>query len=173
FGYTEAEAVGQSILIIVPPDRHGEEAEVLRRLRAGEVIDHYETVRVAKDGRRIDVSLTSSPIRDASGRIVGASKIARDITERKRIEVERAALLAREQAARAEADAANRAKDEFLAVVSHELRTPLNAVYGWARMLHAGQISGEEARRALATIVRNANAQVQLIDDLLDVSRII
>src|SRR5215470_7808539 len=109
FGYTEAEAVGQSILIIVPPDRHGEEAEVLRRLRAGEVIDHYETVRVAKDGRRIDVSLTSSPIRDASGRIVGASKIARDITERKRIEVERAALLAREQAARAEADAANRA----------------------------------------------------------------
>src|SRR5262249_54770693 len=80
---------------------------------------------------------------------------------------------ASEQAARAEADAANRAKDEFLAVVSHELRTPLNAVYGWARMLHAGQISGEEARRALATIVRNANAQVQLIDDLLDVSRII
>jgi len=173
FGYTEAEAVGQSILFIVPPDRHGEEAEVLRRLRAGELIDHYETVRVGKDGRRIDVSLTSSPIRDASGRIVGASKIARDITERKRIEAERTALLAREQAARAEADAANRAKDEFLAVVSHELRTPLNAVYGWARMLQAGQISGEEARRALATIVRNANAQVQLIDDLLDVSRII
>jgi len=173
FGYTEAEAVGQSILLIVPPDRHEEEANVLRRIRAGEVIDHYETVRVGKDGRRIDISLTVSPIRDTSGRIVGASKIARDVTERKRIEAERAALLAREQAARAEADAANRAKDEFLAVVSHELRTPLNAVYGWARMLQAGQISGEEARRALATIVRNANAQLQLIDDLLDVSRII
>jgi PAS domain S-box-containing protein len=173
FGYTEAEAVGQSILLIVPPDRHDEEAGVLRRLRAGEVISHYETVRVDKAGRRMDISLTVSPIRDASGRVVGASKIARDVTERKRVEAERAALLARERAARAEADAANRAKDEFLAVISHELRTPLNAVYGWARMLQAGQIAGEDARRALATIVRNANAQVQLIDDLLDVSRII
>jgi PAS domain S-box-containing protein len=173
FRYPEAEAAGQSILLIVPPDRREEEEQVLGRLKRGEVIHHFETVRVAKAGRLIDISLTVSPIRDASGRIVGASKIARDITERKRVEADRAALLAREQAARAEADTANRAKDEFLAVLSHELRTPLNAVYGWARMLRDGQVPDSEAARALDAIVRNANAQVQLIDDLLDVSRIV
>jgi signal transduction histidine kinase/CheY-like chemotaxis protein len=128
---------------------------------------------VDKEGRRLDVSLTVSPIRDAAGRIVGASKIARDISDRKRADAERAALLAREQAARAEAEAADRAKDEFLTVLSHELRTPLNSVYGWARMLRSGQIGEEAAQRALDAIVRNASAQVQLIDDLLDVSRII
>jgi len=170
FGHTEAEAVGQSILLIVPPDRRQEEEQVLARLKRGESIDHFETVRLTKDGRRLDVSLTVSPIRDATGRIVGASKVARDITERKRVEAELAALLARERAARAEADAANRSKDEFLAILSHELRTPLNAVYGWARMLRAGQVRDEAA--ALDAIVRNADAQLQLIDDLLDVSRI-
>ena len=172
FGYTEAEAVGQSILFIVPLDRRDEEAEVLRRLRRGETIDHFETVRVRKDGQSLNISLTVSPIRDATGRIVGAAKTARDITEQKRIQAERAAALEREQAARLEAEAANRAKDEFLAVLSHELRTPLNAVYGWAQMLRGETMSQEQKARALETIARNANAQIQLIDDLLDVSRV-
>ena len=83
FGYTEDEAIGQHITLIVPVERHAEEAEVLARLRRGERIEHFETVRLAKDGTRIDVSLTVSPIRNAQGRIVGASKVARDITERK------------------------------------------------------------------------------------------
>jgi PAS domain S-box-containing protein len=173
YGYTEAEAVGQSITLIVPSDRLDEEAEVLRRLRRGEAIDHFETVRVRKDGRRLEVALTVSPIRDGSGRIVGASKIARDVTEQKRAEAERAGLLEREQAARLEAEAANRAKDEFLAVLSHELRTPLNAVYGWAQMLRAGELGEQQRARAVETIARNANAQLQLIDDLLDVSRVV
>jgi PAS domain S-box-containing protein len=82
FGYTAAEAVGQHIFLIVPDDRRDEEEDVLTRLRRGEKIDHFETVRRTKDGRRITISLTVSPIRDASGRIVGASKVARDITER-------------------------------------------------------------------------------------------
>jgi PAS domain S-box-containing protein len=86
FGYTEDEAIGQHITMIIPPDLHDEEAHILRRLGAGERIEHYETVRVSKDGRRIDVSLTISPIRDAEGRIIGASKIARDITEKKQAE---------------------------------------------------------------------------------------
>jgi PAS domain S-box-containing protein len=83
FGYTAAEAVGRSITILIPPERLDEETEILTRLRRGERIDHYETVRVTKDGRRIDVSLTVSPLRDADGRVVGASKIARDVTARR------------------------------------------------------------------------------------------
>ena len=102
-----------------------------------------------------------------------ADALAIAAEERANSEAQREELLRREQQARAVAEAANRAKDEFLAVVSHELRTPLNAVYGWARVLQGGQVHGEAAERALATIVRNADAQVQLIDDLLDVSRVV
>jgi len=360
FGFTEREAIGRSIRMIVPADRQSEEDEVLSRLRRGETIEHLETVRVRKDGTPIDVALTISPIRDADGRVIGASKIARDIGERLRGEADRARLFAAEQAARTQAElaarratllsessaamsssldaattlrtvsrlvvprfadwciidlvardntlervavsaagpdteallselqryapdrnspqpsavairsrttvsipdvtedtlvstardakhlaimrrlrprsalavpmatrqrvigaitlvrttaghvydtadiamaeelarraalavdnaalyseadqareqaeTANRAKDEFLAVLSHELRTPMNAVYGWARMLQMGQIDSATTPRALDAIVRNAHVQLQLIDDLLDVSRII
>jgi PAS domain S-box-containing protein len=93
FGYTAEEAVGKSILIIIPPDRAGEEQSILARLRRGERIDHFETVRRRKDGQLIDVSLTVSPIRGASGQVVGASKIARDITERKRAQEQQRLLL--------------------------------------------------------------------------------
>jgi PAS domain S-box-containing protein len=86
FGYSAQEMIGQSILRIVPPERHQEEDRILARIRAGERIEHFETVRVAQDGRQLDVSLTISPIRDSKGTIIGASKIARDITERKRLQ---------------------------------------------------------------------------------------
>jgi PAS domain S-box len=86
FGYTAAEAIGQSITIIIPPELHGEEVEILRRLRAGERIEHFETWRASKDGRRINVSVTISPISNAKGEIVGAFKIGRDITARKQTE---------------------------------------------------------------------------------------
>ena len=360
FGFTAPEAIGRSIRMIVPADRQAEEDDVLSRLRRGETIEHFETVRVRKDGTPINVALTVSPIKDAAGRVIGASKIARDIGERLRSETERAKLFGAEQAARAraesaerrstllsessavlsssldaattlrtvawlvvprfadwciidlvtrdntlervavsaagpdteallselqqyapnwtssqpsaealrsratvampevteetlvstardarhlaimrrlhprsalavpmaarqrvigaitlvrttpghaydtadvamaeelarraalavdnatlyseadqaraQAESANRAKDEFLAVLSHELRTPMNAVYGWARMLQMGQIDATTTPRALDAIVRNAHVQLQLIDDLLDVSRIV
>src|SRR5215831_6049262 len=86
FGYDASEMIGQPILRIIPPELHGEEKEILARLRRGERIEHYETVRVAKDGRRVDVSLTVSPLRDRSGKVVGASKVGRDISDRKRAE---------------------------------------------------------------------------------------
>jgi signal transduction histidine kinase/DNA-binding response OmpR family regulator len=102
-----------------------------------------------------------------------AAELQQEVTERKQAEEERSKLLVREQAARAEAEAANRTKDEFLATLSHELRTPLTAVLGWAHLLRSGKLTDETAANALETIERNARAQSQLIDDLLDVSRII
>ena len=363
FGYSAEEAIGKSILILFPPDRVDEEPAILEKLKRGERIDHYETVRVTKDGRKVDISLTISPIRDNSGAVVAASKIAHDITKQKQAEEERARLLKAEREARdeletihnigqllaakldlqqvvqavtdactelvgarfgsffynvidtsgawymlytlsgvprehfedfpmpratdlfgptfrgegtilindvkrdprygknspyygmppghlpvtsylavpvisrsgevlgglffghpdeavfaerdarlveglaaqaavamdnarlyeaaqverskaeqaasekerlyREADEANRLKDEFLASVSHELRTPLNAILGWASMLRRGRLDQEGVARAFETIERNARAQAQIIEDLLDVSRII
>ncbi|HYP01061.1 MAG TPA: PAS domain S-box protein [Pyrinomonadaceae bacterium] len=356
YGYTAAEAVGQSITMLIPDDRPDEEPRILEQIRRGERVDHYETVRRHKDGTLIDVSLTVSPVKDASGRIIGASKIARDITDRKQAEAERrehaeiiemvnrvgqavageldlhklvqavtdaateitgahfgsffynvlneagasymlytlsgvpreafahfpmpratdlfgptfrgegtilindvkkdvrygknspyygmpeghlpvvsylavpvisrtgevygglffgdpkesvftervariveglaaqaavamdnarlyeAAQRARDEAEQAarenerlyrEAQESSRLKDEFLATVSHELRTPLTAILGWAHLLRRGGFNGDSALKALETIERNARSQSQLIDDLLDVSRII
>ena len=172
FGYTAAEAVGRNIRLIIPPDRWSEEDEVLARIRRGERVDHFETIRRAKDGHLINVSLVISPVKDESGKIVGASKVARDITDRKLMEQERERLLSLERLSRERAEEANRLKDEFLAVVSHELRSPLNAIMGWASLLQARDLD-EQTSRAIETIQRNAQTQNQLIGDLLDVSRIV
>jgi PAS domain S-box-containing protein len=187
FGYSAEEMIGTSILRLIPSELQSEEEDILARLRRGERYDHFETIRLSKDGRRLHVSLTISPIKDANGNVIGASKIARDITERKLAEealrkaqkvaevanAERARLLESERAARSEAEKANRMKDEFLATLSHELRTPLNAVLGWAYTLRAGYPRPKELAEGLETIERNARAQAQLVDDLLDMSRII
>jgi PAS domain S-box-containing protein len=321
FGYTADEVIGKPVTILIPKDHEDEEPTILARLRAGKRIEHYETIRVRKDGKLLDISLTVSPIKGPNGEIVGASKIARDITEQKQARrafdeasarlklaldaarlgdwswdaqtdmvtlsetaanlfgippgphmtwtqmnellhpddrqhakvavenalanhsdydieyrVERAdntevwvsskgrgiyaddgttvgmlgflhdisirkrneetlqqqaeALLTLNQTAqtaRSEAEQAaaqnerlykqaeesSRLKEEFLATISHELRTPLSAILGWTRMLRMGQLSPENAAKALDTIERNARAQAQLVDDLLDVSRII
>jgi PAS domain S-box-containing protein len=321
FGYTADEVIGKPVTILIPKDHEDEEPAILARLRAGKRIEHYETIRVAKDGRLLDISLTVSPIKGPNGEIVGASKIARDITgqkqarraldeaserlklaldaarlgdwswdaqtdittmsetaadlfgippgpymtwtdmrellhpddrEQAKAAVEEALathtdydieyrvvrddntevwvsskgrgiyaddgtiagmlgfvqdistrktnedtlrqqaealLVLNETAQKARADAeeaaaqnerlyrqaeeSSRLKEEFLATISHELRTPLSAILGWARMLRMGQLSPENSAKALDTIERNARAQAQLVDDLLDVSRII
>ncbi|HEY3162251.1 MAG TPA: PAS domain S-box protein [Vicinamibacterales bacterium] len=340
FGYTAAEMIGRSIRTIIPEDRQYEEDEVLARIRAGEVVDHFETIRKRKDGSFINISLSLSPVRDADGTIVGASKIARDITERLRaraveernsrqtaflsrltstfatslepreiltslaelsvpyfadwcavdvltdkgvteriaashvdpakvalvtglrlhhehprtpmspthvgvrcnepsivLEVTDAALanaaggdaealrilrrlgllsylclpltvqgrtigtvtlgrsesgrrfdeedvrVAEDAASRAalavdnarayeELQAANQLKDEFLATLSHELRTPLNAILGYARMLRSGILKEDRKEQALETLERNASSLTQMVEDVLDVSRI-
>jgi PAS domain S-box-containing protein len=297
FGYRAEEVIGKPVLILIPPDHYNEEPEILGRIRAGERVEHYETIRVRKDGSTVDISLTVSPIRKPDGRIIGASKIARDIsalkqaearlresearfakafdasplvltissletgrllevnetfvnatgfsreeaigkttvelglwakptereeemetvrqighvrnaeyvfqtrngeiigllsaehiqiggesfaltviqdiTEHKRAEQERERLLLREQIARQQAEEASRLKDEFLATVSHEIRTPLNAILGWSQMLMTKKINPNDMQGAIETIYRNAKSQAQLIEDILDVSRII
>src|SRR5215468_3892476 len=104
FGYTASEMIGKSISILIPPDQPDEEPNILSRLVRGESIDHYETKRIRKDGKVIYISLTVSPVRNYDGQIIGASKIARDITERKRIEAERDDMLLRERQARSDAE---------------------------------------------------------------------
>jgi PAS domain S-box-containing protein len=172
-GFTAAEIVGQSILKVVPPELRHEEQEILDRIRLGRAIEHYETVRVTKDGRRVDVSLTVSPIRRPSGEVIGASSIARDITEQKRETLERERLLHNERAARTEAERANRVKDDFVAMVSHELRTPLNAILGWTDLLKSAGGDTDLLARGVDVIARNTRLQAQVIGDLLDVSRIV
>jgi len=173
FGYTAAEAIGKPITIIIPPERLSEERLILEKLRKGERLEHFETVRVTKSGRKINLSLTVSPIRDRHGKVIGASKAARDITERLNAERERERLLLQERSLRAEAEQAARLKDEFLATVSHELRTPLSAILGWSTILSKASNDQGTVATAIAAIERNARAQAQLIEDLLDVSRII
>jgi PAS domain S-box-containing protein len=173
FGYTAEEIVGKSITLLFPPDRLDEEPKILDQIRRGQRVDHFETVRVCKDGRPLDVSVTISPVKDSTGRVIGVSKVARDITSIKRILREREELLERETAARAEAERLSRMKDEFLSTLSHELRTPLNAILGWANILRSSSATTpEDLQQGLETIERNARSQARLIEELLDMSRI-
>ena len=173
FGWTASEAIGKSIILIIPTELREEETMILSRLRRGERIEHFETIRVTKDGRRLNISLSISPVRNQSGQIIGAAKIARDISDRVRAEEERTTLLAAERAARERAEAASRAKDEFVAMISHEIRSPLNAILGWSQMLRQGTLDKNATKNALESIERNARAQAQLVSDLLDISRVI
>lgn len=172
FEYTAAEAIGKSIKIIIPPDRHDEEDFILGKLRRGHRIEHFETVRITKSGQPVAIELSVSPVRNTRAEIIGASKIARDIRARKQLEEERSQLLAKEQKAREAAEAATIAKDEFIAQVSHELRTPLNSILGWTRVLRNSDYDRTKTIRAIDTIDRSTNMQLQLIEDLIDLSKI-
>ena len=309
FGYTADEMIGTSIMRLIPTGRQNEEIEILSRIQRGERIGHFETIRLAKDGRRLNVSITVSPIKDSNGQVIGASKVARDITERKRAqereqkllaeaaianakfraffeqgplfagimaldgsiieanrlsleacgyskeqvvgkpfwecpwwcpsetliqqiklavaetaagqtfdaempyfvadgtqrmvrliilpvkdetgrviflaptgtditdlkraESQRDDLLRAERAARAVAERASLLKDEFLATLSHELRTPLNGILGWSQIMKQDNANTEVIAQGLEVIERNVRAQAKIIEDLLDMSRII
>jgi PAS domain S-box-containing protein len=165
FGYEPHEVIGKPITIIIPPELHTEEQHILDKLRRGERIDHFDTVRVAKDGRRVAISLTVSPIRAADGTVIAASKVARDISERTQAELR---LQQSEEALRL----ADRRKDEFLALLAHELRNPLAAIrYALAANMKPGR-APEQRRQAEEIIERQVTHMSRLLDDLLDISRI-
>lgn len=182
FGYQASEMIGQSITRIVPADRLDEETYVLGRIRAGLSVEHFETVRQTKDGRLVDISLTVSPIRNAAGVVIGASKIARDIREHKRLVEERRAAAASEEAARREVlevqnrrvQEAARLKSEFVANMSHELRTPLNSIVGFAELFADARFGALPGKyREFAQVMQtSARHLLQVINDILDLAKV-
>jgi PAS domain S-box-containing protein len=182
FGYTASEMIGQSITKMIPRDRLDEETYVLGRIRRGLSVEHFETVRQTKDGHLIDISLTVSPIRNAKGTIIGASKIARDIREQKRLREERRLAAESEEAARREVlevqnrriQEASRLKSEFVANMSHELRTPLNSIVGFTELMIDARFGKLPERYQEFAEIMHASAQhlLQLINDILDLAKV-
>lgn len=153
YGYTPGEAIGRSISLLLPADKLDEEAQFLERLQQGEHIQHYETVRKRKDGTVVDISLTVSPIKDATGKIIGASKIARDITQQRAIA---------------------KMKSEFISIVSHELRTPLTAIRGSLGLVAHGiyDKKPEKKQRMIEIAASQSDRLVRLVNDILDLQRL-
>jgi PAS domain S-box-containing protein len=165
FGYRAEEAIGKHISLVIPPDRLAEEDTIIATLTAGRRIEHFETERVHKQGRRVHVSLTISPIHDDSGRVVGASKIVRDITARKLAEAEREKLTA-------DLRVADQRKNEFIATLAHELRNPLAPISNMLEVLKHEDTDPAARRQAREVMERQLRQLVRLVDDLLDLNRI-
>jgi len=186
FGYTAREAVGQPVTMLIPPDHLDEEPSILERIRRGESITHYETVRRRKDGLLLDISLTVSPIRNSAGVVVGASKVARDISHRKRNEealrlaqaqlADRASQLERlvaERTARLQETVGE--LEGFAYSITHDLRAPLRAMQSFAQLLNEGQADklDDAGRDFLRRIAQSAHRMDQLITYVLTYSRVL
>jgi PAS domain S-box-containing protein len=178
FGYSVADTLGKPISMLLPADRMEEEADILARIGRGESVEHFETMRVRKDGTQIDVSVTISPIRDGDGTIIGASKVARDITQRKADEREirklNEELEARITERTAQLQAANRELEAFSYSVSHDLRAPLRHIGGFSRILieDFGSTMKGEAREHLQRIEDAVIRMGLLVDGLLSLARL-
>ncbi len=175
FGYKIEAMIGQSLTMLMPEYlRHLHEAGISRYEATGKQHlnwNHLEIPGLHQDGHEIPLELSFSES-NIQGKHIYVG-IARDVSERRQAEIERSELLEREKLLRSKAEESNRLKDEFVATVSHELRTPLNAILGWARMMRAGNLDAVTTGKALETIERSAENQARLIDDLLDISRIV
>ena len=165
FGYTSEQVKGKHISLIIPPERIAEEDTIIARLKEGQRIEHFETERVRSDGQHITVSLTISPLKDDSGNVIGASKIARDITQRKGLEDNLRKLAA-------DLSETDRRKNEFLATLAHELRNPLAPISNMIEVVKRAGSNGELLKQAHETIERQLAQMVRLVDDLLDLNRI-
>ncbi|HLY37390.1 MAG TPA: ATP-binding protein [Candidatus Binatia bacterium] len=172
FGYTAPELLGRPWSDLVHPDERAVATALLAQGLAG-APDRLDLQCMRRDGTAIYATVAVRGLPGARGTIDHALILLHDITERRRAELERERSLTMTDAARRHAEEASRAKDAFLATVSHELRAPLTPILAWADMLHDGALGGEQTVTALRAIKRNARAQARLIDDLLDVSRIV
>lgn len=174
YGWSAADAVGRNVMEIMPTETTREQAtEIMSHLRAGKGWSGEFLVR-RKDGSAFPIMITDSPIFNERGKLIGIVGVSIDISERKQAEAERERLHESERGARAEAETANRLKDEFLATLSHELRNPLNVILGYAEVLLRSDEarSSEFVKRAAEILKRNALAQSRLVRDLLDLSRL-
>lgn len=170
-GYSRDEFLGKELWEIGLFSDKGASQQAFRELQLNGYLRYENLPLQTTDGKLREVEFVSNVYDEDRHPVIQCN--IRDITDRKQAEEERRDLLASAQAARAEADTANTIKDEFLATVSHELRTPLTAILGWSEMLLGGKLDEHDAKRAVETILRNARAQREIIDDLLDISRII
>ena len=176
-GWAESDALGRPIedvfALIDEATREPLESPVARVYREGRILGSGHPLLVAREGRELPIEFSGAPIHSADGRLQGAVLVFRDATRAREAERMREALLAREQQARQDAEHMSQSKDEFVATISHELRAPLNAIYGWVQLLQGGTLDPAQQRRAVDVIERSTRAQTQLIDDLLDMSRVI
>lgn len=176
FGWKAEEVLGKHVnewRFVYSEDVNAVESVTFRQREGVEVRGVLYNRNYTKDGSVIHCEWYNSVLHDNHGQLVSVLSLVLNVTARKLAEEERAALLIRERDARRHAEEADRLKDEFLATLSHELRTPLTSILGWASMIRNGEVEGTNAARAIETIERNARSQARLIDDLLDVSRII
>ncbi len=165
YGYTESEVIGKPIKILIPPEQENEVPRILEKIKSGEHIEHYEAVRQTKDGRKIQMSLTISPVRDSEGKIITASTIAHDITERKKAENE--LLRAKDMA-----EESDRLKTAFLHNISHEIRTPLNAIVGFSALLGEPDLNESSKQSFIDTITQSSNQLLAIINDIIEISNI-
>ena len=164
FGWTAAEAIGKHITLIIPAERIDEETKIIESIRRGEKIDHFETVRIAKDGSKRNLSITVSPLKSRNGKIIGASKIARDISVR--VEAEKQRRIYTERLVEL-----SNYKDEFMVMASHELKTPLTVIIANLQLLES--MMEEDPRvKFIEKTIRQTNKLASLITNLLDVSKI-
>ena len=167
YGYTADEMIGKNVELLLPPDRPNEIREIIAGMLVNDArTDHFETQRIRKDGRIIDVSLTLSPIRNSDGTVVGASSVARDVTEHNAMAE---ALKASELRS---VLAVSQAKDEMVSLVSHELRTPLASLLGFTELLYSREFSEAHRKQYLEVMLREGRRLTDLINDVLHIQRL-
>jgi PAS domain S-box-containing protein len=164
FGYQAHEVLDHTVAMLLPPDRINEDSQILARIACGEYVDHFESIRIHKDGTPINISASISPLRDSNGNVIGSSQIIRDITKAKATET---ALIE----AKLEADAANKAKSNFLANMSHEIRTPLNGILGMIQLVMNDGLKPQQ-NNYLHKAYTSSTALLGILNDILDYSKI-
>jgi PAS domain S-box-containing protein len=174
FNYSATEIVGRNIRLLIPQDLMSQEDQIISRILKGELIDHFETVRLRKDGTTVDISLRVSPIRDKTGKIIGASKIARDISERKQAEQQNRQLTRQLEQQAAQLKLVNQELDDFAFLAAHDLKAPLRAIVNASKWLEKDLQAhlNDRTRRSMALMRGRAERMAKLIDDLLEFSRV-